>query len=572
MSADAVLVLAADEHVGALEALTGPLARRLAAAGWSRRSAFPFLWIYAPKASRLTITLAFDGHGAVIGDLFDRTGTALAEPARRIVANQPLTPDAAGHFVDAHWGRYLLIRRSVAGTAVLRDPSGAVECVLWRRPGVTVITSSAAAALDPLLPEIVGLDWDEVAHLARRPGEFRHPLALRGLHPVAAGELATVTDAGVAARQVWSPAEVYRSKRRSLSPEELRGGVRTAVQALAGDRTWIAELSGGLDSAVVGMALDDDQRARVAAWVNHYVADPEGDERAYARAVLEPHHLTLTEVAREGLTLDEDRFRRTAEAFRPAINDLDPDYNDDIANRIEATGAWGSLTGQGGDAVFFQMATPLILADEICERGLRARAAVAHRLARWTRRSLWPNSFWRAWMSQRRSERDPHPWLEDLKGVPPAKAQQIEVVTYCQTFQAQAFRSRQGPCVHPLLSQPVMELGLALSTVDLTWGGRDRAALRAAFSADLPGRLIRRRSKGELGAYYGRAVAAHLPFLRDYLLGGVLAEGQVLPDAIEDRLTYEHLLWRGGHGEILSLALTEAWARRWMERLKRRLL
>lgn len=570
MTADAVLVLAADNHVGALEALTRPLARRLAAAGWSRRSASPFLWIYAPRTSRVAITPAFDGHGAIIGDLFDHAGAPLADTARRAVANHALTAGAAARFVETHWGRYLLIRRSTAGTSVLRDPSGALDCVVWRQPGLTVIASSAAAALDPFLPDDIGLDWAEVGHLARRPGEFRHPLALRGLYPVAAGALATVSEAGATARQIWTPADVYRRKRRPIAPDDLRDGVRTAVQALAGDRTWVAELSGGLDSAVVGMALSDDQRARVTAWVNHYVADPEGDERTWARAVLEPHRLSLTEVLREGLALDEGRLSRAAESFRPAINDLDPDYNDDIAARIKATGAWGSLTGQGGDAVFFQMATPLILADEIVERGLRARPAVAHRLARWTRRSLWPQTLWRAWRTQRRTERDPHPWLDDLKRVPPAKAQQIEVMTYCQTFQAPAFRSRLGPCVHPLLSQPVMELGLAMSTVDLTWGGRDRAALRAAFSADLPERLIRRRSKGELGAYYGRAVAAHLPFLRDYLLGGALAQNGVLDPALEDRLSYEHLLWRGGHGEILSLALTEAWTRRWLERLGRR--
>ena len=117
----------------------------------------------------------------------------------------------------------------------------------------------------------------------------------------------------------------------------------------------------------------------------------------------------------------------------------------------------------------------------------------------------------------------------------------------------------------------MVEAGLALSAVDLTWGGRDRAAARAAFADVLPPSILDRRSKGELGAYYGGAVAAHLDFLRDYLLGGALAEAGLIDPGLEDRLTRDALLWRGGHSHLLSLALTEAWVRRWRERLDRRI-
>ena len=143
----------------------------------------------------------------------------------------------------------------------------------------------------------------------------------------------------------------------------------------------------------------------------------------------------------------------------------------------------------------------------------------------------------------------------------------MSVLTFCQTYQGQAMRSRQGACVNPLLSQPVMEAGLAISTVDLTWGGRDRAAARAAFVDVLPPALFYRRSKGELGAYYGEAVAEHLDFLRDYLLGGALAEAGLVDAGLEGRMNREALLWHGGFSELLSLALTEAWLRRWKRRL-----
>lgn len=569
MGADCAIILVGD-NPAAVDALVAPVRQRLSRAGWSRKSHDPFIQVFAPTGGRLDVARGLDGHGVVIGEIYDREGQALSLRARGALGCRRLDAAQARMVCSDHWGRYLLVRRVEGDVAVLRDPSGALDCVVWRKAGVTLISTSAAAVIDPWLPEGIGLDWNAVAALVGRPGEHRHRLALTGLQAVAGGEL-RVTGEGVnQGRQIWRPAEVYRD-RASRPATDLRGAVERSVRALAGDRRWIAEVSGGLDSAIVAGVLTTDQRRSVAAWVNHYVDQPEGDERDYARAVAGRHGFTLTEVRRDGLRLDAARLAACAETFRPAANDIDPDYNDDIADRIEATGGWGSLTGQGGDAVFFQMPSLLIGLDEIWERRGRARLVVLHRLSRWLRRPLWPTALARDWREEvcHRAGWD-HPWLDDLRGVPPAKALQMSALAFCQTFQGPAVRSRLGPCVNPLLSQPVVEAGLALSAVDLTWGGRDRAAARAAFADVLPPSILDRRSKGELGAYYGGAVAAHLDFLRDYLLGGALAEAGLIDPGLEDRLTRDALLWRGGHSHLLSLALTEAWVRRWRERLDRR--
>lgn len=569
MRSDSVIILIGDRP-GALEALVEPDRRGLARAGWSCRVKAPFIQVFAPTVGRIEITEAWDGHGVLIGELFDPGGRPLPEDDRRGLGCRPLDADRARDVVETTWGRYLLVRRTAGEVAVLRDPSGALETIAWRKDGVIVIATAAEGVPDAWLPEDLAMDWEGVGDLAARPGAFRHRPALKGLTSVAAGELRTMGCGGSWALQVWSPARIYRESRRR-EPPALRGVVERAVRALAGERCWVVEVSGGLDSAIVAAALGPEQRARVGAWVNHHVDQPEGDERAWARAVGARLGFGLTEVPRDGVTLDEARLARSAGSFRPAVNDLDTTYNDDMADRIEAAGAWGSLTGQGGDAVFFQMPSPLIALDEMWERGLCARPAVIHRIARWTRRSVWPGAWWSAWRDHRRARADwDHPWLQDLRGIPPAKALQISTLAVCQTFQGPAERSRPGPCINPLLSQPVMEAGIAWSAVDLTRGGRDRAAARAAFSGSLPPSLLARRSKGELGMFYGEAVAARLGFLRDYLLGGALAEAGLLKPGLDDQLTREALLWRGGSQQVLSLALTEAWARHWTTRLRHR--
>lgn len=566
MSADAYVVLVADD-AAALEALSRKIGRKLAGAGWSRLVSSPFIAVYAPATSRLEVVAALDGHGVMVGEMFDRTGRSLAAAERGALACRNLDVQRARDIVSEFWGRYVLVRQGSGGASILRDPSGAVEVVTWRKEGVSVIAPHAPSTLDCLLPDDLAIDQDAVREMLKRSGGYRHELGLSGLTPVAAGALATVGRAGICSKQIWRPADIYLNARNTARPD-LREVVDRAVQALAGERMWVAEVSGGLDSAIVAGALTDQQRSRVTQWVNHFVDDPEGDERPFARPVVERYGRRLTEVKRSGLNLSASRLTQSADAFRPATNDIDTDYNDDIANRVERSGAWGSLTGQGGDVVFYQMPSFLIAFDEVQERGLRARMQVLHSAARWTGQSLWPRSWLRARRAHDLTLRErTHPWLDELKGVPPGKAAQVVGLVNSQAFQGHAVRSRHGPCVNPLLSQPVMEAGLAWSSVDLTWGGRDRFAARAAYADAIPPTIFNRRSKGELGAFYGGAVARNLDFLRSYLLEGELARAHLLPQGLADDMTREALVWRGGFARLLSLALTEAWFQRWQSRI-----
>lgn len=566
VTADAYVVLVGDSDA-ALEALSRAIARRLAGAGWTRRIVHPFIAIYAPSTSRIEVVASLDGHGAMIGEIFDHAGRPLSTAERGVLACRTLDTGRATDIVSSYWGRYVLVRRTSGDVAILRDPSGAVEAVTWRKDGVSVIAPNAPPALDCLMPDDFAIDWGSMKDLLGRGGAYRHELALSGFTPVASGALLNISPSSVRSRQIWCPSEVYRTA-RERGRADFREVVDRTVQALAGERNWVVEVSGGLDSAIVAGALTDHQRARVTQWVNYFVDDPEGDERGFARPVVERHGYRLTEVKREGLTLSATRLAKTANSFRPPVNDLDTDYNEDIATRVESSGAWGSLTGQGGDVVFFQMPTFLIAFDEVRERGLRARAEVLHAAARWTGQSLWPKT----WLKARRAhhmlmrERK-HPWLDDLKGVPPAKAMQILGLVNGQAYQGSAVRSRHGPCVNPLLSQPVMEAGLAWSSVNLTWGGRDRYAARVAYADAIPPSIFDRRSKGELGAFYGEAVARNLGFLRTYLLEGELAGAGLLPQGLAEDMTREALVWRGGFSRLVTLALTEAWLRRWQARI-----
>lgn len=569
MAPNDYLVLASDGSLS-LDRLEARIRPRLSAGGWSRRVHRPLLRVYVGSHSQLNVTESRDGHGVCLGEVFARSSLKLLDQsARSDLTAHVLTPAVCESTVREVWGGYVLVRTGQDEAVALRDPSGAIECVAWRLGEVSIFASAATAPLEALFPHSTRLDIEALAQISAAPGEFHHRLALTGLTPVVAGGRLRLRPTGHDHTLAWSPSNIYRRRPGRPSDAVVRETIVETVRALVGDRSWIGELSGGLDSAVVAASLSPQQQKRVLAWVNHATLRREGDERSYAWAVADRLGCELTEWVRTDLPLDLTALKEAGAAFRPPINDFDPGYNQDIHDRIEATGAAGSLTGQGGDAVFFQMATPMIGLDELSERGLRSRLKVLHRVARWTKRSLWPQTWWReALVSKHARCTWTHPWTNDLEGLPPAKAFQVNALAYSQVFQQTARRSRRGICLNPLLSQPLMELGLSLSTTDLTWGGRDRALIRRAFANDLPQAVIDRRSKGDVGAFYGLGLRPHLHALRAYLLDGALVDAGALPRSqLETLLTEERLLWQGDYGRVLSLLWTEIWLRYWRSRL-----
>lgn len=117
-----------------------------------------------------------------------------------------------------------------------------------------------------------------------------------------------------------------------------------------------------------------------------------------------------------------------------------------------------------------------------------------------------------------------HPWLTDLEGLGPGKRQQIVGFASNLGLHSPSRRTMSADLLHPALSQPVVEAVLATPTWRLTGGGHDRLLARRAFVDRLPPELVRRRSKAELGAYYGHVVAANIDRLRPPPAGRTLGE------------------------------------------------
>ncbi|MBI1198946.1 MAG: hypothetical protein GC203_13880 [Phenylobacterium sp.] len=516
--------------------------------------------------------------GVIIGDLFARNGGDAGSWAEDAGLRGGGHDAVCRTLADRYWGRYVAIQRGGPATSIFRDPMGALECVTWRASGVEVVASTLPGWLTAGLPPRLALNWSVVASHLAHPTNVSGPLALDGVHAVTPGVMRTSREEGAAEVTVWSPAGIVRTREPDLEPGRLVEVLDTCVRALVRDRTVLAEVSGGLDSAIVATALARAPDVRVAQWLNYHLGDAEGDERPFARAVARRAGVTLTEAVKPGFAIDDRALSEVAHGPRPAVWATDGAYDRDVARRCVDVGAEALLTGKGGDTVFFQMATALVAADHLRARGVPGLFdPVIPDVARWTRRSVWAvlrasllASAPFAGASRGTAATARHPWLRDIADLPPGKRLHIRSLASCLTFSGDCRRAQAAHLIHPILAQPVVEHCLALSTVVLTQGRRDRAFARRAFADRLPPEVSSRWGKGDATAFFGRALAEHRDFLRAHLLDGrLVAAGLLNRRRLEQALQEDSLIWRGGFGSIIHAVAVESWVRAWERRLWR---
>ena len=523
--------------------------------------------------------------GAVIGEVFDRAALDVGE-ARLLdlealggLANDD--PKAIARLLSQHgFGDYVVVIRQRQGgpPVAAADPLGGRPAFAWVRDGVTIIGDEPPDGL--AAPVEVAVDWPAVAALMADPRRMGAAPPLKGVTWIEPG----VCRHGAALQHrevIWTPAKAARRGPRQGDEAGLRRAVEGTLRAfLIGRRRVLCEISGGLDSAIVATSLRAVGRPADAG-LNFFRNQAEADERVYARAAAERAATPLRCVERPLLTLTMDGLTADAGAFRPNFEILDTDFDDLALEAIAETEADILFTGHGGDVVFYQLAAADLAGDLL--RGAPCEGSRLTRLvevALRTRRSIWslaaqalrgrPTRAVEALMSApkilapNQVEGAWHPWVSDLKGLPPAKRAQIRGLALTQGVFAYTRRGAAARLCHPLLSQPVVEACLETSTPVLSQGEGERSFARRVFADRLPEIIVSRRSKGDISVFLGRTLARNAPMLRDFLLDGrLVAQGVLQRKDLEAVLSPEVLIFRNTYAEVVTATVLEAFVRYW---------
>ncbi len=542
-----------------------------------RRQLFKADWRTAVEVDGLTVFLGPDSplkavqvhrRHVLIGDW--RSDAFLST----LIAQHRSETSLARAVVSYGWGRYVFVwRQDNDDLRVLRDPSGALDCICWHFGTASIVTSQPPQALDLVLPTGLAIDWTVVEEIVGAVNLASDRLALSGLHAVMPGNLARIGKT-VSQEAIWTPA-IFAADAKDWddSPDAMVDVVDRSVTALvAAHDHIITEISGGLDSAIVAASLAASGGNTKSQFVTYFDDQPEGDERVFARAAAARCGVDIVEVHKPIAPLTVEQFEPLGQSVRPALHGIDMVYDADMAGRARDGRATGLLTGQGGDAVFFQSPDPLVVADRVRREGVRGLDfAETAAVARWTRHSVWTIAK-HSMFPRPRSEptKRRHHWLADVEALPPAKGRQVAQLANCQTFWSDCLRARSATLLHPLLTQPVIEHCLAIPTDRLTSGARDRGLARLAFANRLPLMIAQRRDKGDLSRFYALTVRASVDVLKALLVGGRLAqEGLIDADSLDHTLSDARLISDPTTNRFLILGALEVWARSWEGRIER---
>jgi asparagine synthase (glutamine-hydrolysing) len=594
------------EHAVAADAL----GRRLldSAPDWIRTFEASGLHIYcAGRQQGSDGILELNGQGMVLGSLRRRVdaieGRAAAQAHLDATQCREIIDSQGKALIEAYWGNYVAVlgRRSENAVRILKDPTGSLPCFLTTARGMTLVFSCVADLAElgfSFTPNVSYLESRLI--LESNPNERD---ALAEVSHIYGGECLCIDYGSDASRRItrefyWTPSLFTESDRAIEDPaqaaEAMRCAVSGATHSLAREHdSLLLRLSGGLDSSIVAGCLRDLARERHVICYTYFTPRGRSSELPWAR--LAAAHCGLAHVERPVAAedLELSLLRNTAPTVNPSIGLMRLQKITLEKQLIEATGATGVFSGDGGDGVFGSHSITHALTDQLVNKGIGSHTLrLASGLARAKEMStlaLVVRAL-REWISGEsavvstqadlqscvlvnedlrrkvgRIKTQPHPWFRNSTPAP-GLPERLGALLYTVEHYFGADRTeRQAEELAPLYSQPVIETLLRIPLYVLCEGGRDRALARRAFAQEVPAPILRREWKDRSPGLHYQAIQRCLPFLREMLLDGVLVRaGWLNRTAVERALSGDPTRIQVYPGEILGHLDTEIWARHWL--------
>ena len=210
----------------------------LADQGWRKRLDLDGLEVWLGPRARLDAVQVHRRHMLI--------GCWNGEAALSALVGQSRSASGlAQSVVTGGWGRYVLAWIDDHGRlSLLRDPSGALDCIWWRSGPLSVACSEPPSALDPLLPDSLAVDWERLKRLVDDISLVSDAVIVNGLTAVAPGALVQ-PEGDPVTRTIWTPAAVV-GRPWNDDPHALAEVVdRTTRDLTSGHGGLLAELAAG---------------------------------------------------------------------------------------------------------------------------------------------------------------------------------------------------------------------------------------------------------------------------------------------------------------------------------------
>lgn len=549
------------------------------------------------KGCQLVPVLREDGRllGAVFGTLFSNAGPQARTRHVRAISGQAaasLIRSGGRSILSDFWGSYAALLKIDGETAFIADPVSSVPCFFTEQDGVTLAFSHLERCTF-LNRRRFSLNLRFISTLMAYDKIQNGETGLNEVGEILGGQRYLTGRSGARRDWLWDPREIARHRHEPPLEDaaaELRDTVQQVVRAWGSRFETIAvDLSGGLDSSIVLASLLAPAMSRAPLAIHHIMDSADPPEVTYARATAAYLGVDLAEIhfnPADGLP-DRDGHPPSARPYRQY---LAQGFNSRLA-KATANCARTFFTGQGGDHLFLSAKSPLGFADHLLTQGIGPQTLWQLTCAaRLSGCSVWqvarqaiPFVFGkthkgamvsgieerRTLMNARAHDRlDPHDALPDWAlcphGLPPAKFDQVSALLHMSQVQDKLYQPDARNLVHPLMSQPLLELCLRLPVYLLCAGGVSRGLARTAFRNILPDLVRMRMTKGEATRYFVDQLTQNRALLLDTLANGELvAHGIVTRREVESFLREDQFVSHPSGRMILIYYAIEAWLRSW---------
>ncbi len=484
-----------------------------------------------------------------------------------------LALDSTERFVEQYWGHYRLIvhDRWCGTTLVLCDPCG--HCPTYYRfcrDGAVHVASDPASLTD----DSPSFDSTALKSFLVHGDVGSVQCALYDVERLPLGHALWIPERGAPqTRIVWWPA--WRPEGGESEVHEMTSGtgllglLRRAAERCLDERPGVLELSGGVESTSLALALAQSGLASHCTAVNHRdPASPSSDESHHAGSVARHVRMPL-----ERLDIECAAFSPPAtipRLARPAMHLCMLAQLDAVRERLSTYRDHRLVNGHGGDAIFLAPPPDGAFLDAFSDGQWRRAFAAWRDLAVMQRLPIW-------WVAQgafaqlrqrhanplaapgdglltaaacagesRRAEPLAQAWLAQwsLRLRPGKRAQILGTLGNLRDIEVHPSLAAHGT-VFPFLTQPVVEAGFAMPTYRLFNAMHNRLPLRRAayLASGLPN--LWRRDKGMMTGVVGAGVAANLSHVEEVCLEGYCAaSGWIDRDACRraiGRIAHHHL-------------------------------
>ncbi|OZB19131.1 MAG: hypothetical protein B7X53_01275 [Hyphomonas sp. 34-62-18] len=532
---------------------------------------------------------------AIFGIFFERASNLAQRSQPRNLSNRVLDNLKASFGASAIedlWGSYIAFARRDGEVSITTDPTSAIPCFYTEYDGVTLAFSHLEAC-DFIDRSRFTVNLDFISALIAYDKIQSGDTGLNGVHELLGGQRLRVTRNGLSLDTIWDPRTIAHdtySCALADAAEELRETTLNLVERWANQYSSITlDLSGGLDSSIVlGCLKAAKVSARIKA-VHHRADSADATEENFARLAAEFTGTDLQTVALNPNRPfpDVTHHPLSARPFRQFLGGpMESLVGRDLIGQTDAF-----FSGQGGDHLFLASNNSHRFTDYLMTRGIGTDAAAELlRSARYSEASIWKvigttgrtltghrpqnplkvsfEHYKTAVTSIVANRLDPddlvQEWALNNKGLPPGKFLQVQSLAHMVHFREPLDRSEGKDVVHPLISQPLIELCLRLPVHYLSANGMSRGLARNAFQGLIPEAIRRRMTKGGFSRYFVDVLLANRAQIVEALSYGELEKhGLIRRSDVESVLHQDQHRIRSSGRMLLTYYTIEAWLRSW---------